>query len=110
MQRGFETKAIFGLVQFEVSALFCVVLLLGATQPDPPFLAGSVDRFSPGLLERGPGILCYLLVVRKGDDQRPTSAQGIFVNVKLVTRQTIRDCLFQCVTCYLARSCPGNSQ
>ena len=49
-------------------------------------LAGGVDRFGPGARQFSPGILCYLFIIGKGDDDRSASTQRVFVDVKPVAR------------------------
>src|SRR5207248_9475169 len=46
MHRGFEPQTILCLVDIEVTALIQVMLALGVTQTDPPFVACGIYRFS----------------------------------------------------------------
>ena len=44
MHRGFETQTILCLVHIEIAALVQVMLALGVTQTDPPFVACGIYR------------------------------------------------------------------
>src|SRR5262245_43745180 len=99
-ESSFKAASIYVLIFGEIPA--CGVISFGfrITRANPPLGACGIQTLSPGLFQRRVHCGGLARVFTESYEHRPSTPECIFIDVELVFRQTICQCLFQRTPCY----------